>query len=100
MNPKKESNDARRADQDVYKRQPLALPHNHHDLPLAVLILGDATVPTVLPVIGWFHVSAKVPTVDFHSAPGCLLYTSNEYAMIDSTIVRAHQHSAGAKKSR
>jgi transposase len=24
----------------------------------------------------------------------------NEYAMIDSTIVRAHQHSAGAKKSR
>ncbi len=23
----------------------------------------------------------------------------NEYAMIDSTIVRAHQHSAGAKKS-
>jgi len=22
----------------------------------------------------------------------------NEYAMIDSTIVRAHQHSAGAKK--
>jgi transposase len=24
----------------------------------------------------------------------------NEYAMIDSTIVRAHQHSAGAKKKR
>src|SRR5580658_563918 len=24
----------------------------------------------------------------------------NEYAMIDSTIVRAHQHTAGAKKSR
>ena len=24
----------------------------------------------------------------------------NEYAMIDSTIIRAHQHSAGAKKSR
>jgi transposase len=24
----------------------------------------------------------------------------NEYAIIDSTIVRAHQHSAGAKKSR
>jgi transposase len=24
----------------------------------------------------------------------------NEYAMIDSTIVRAHQYSAGAKKSR
>ena len=24
----------------------------------------------------------------------------NEYAMIDGTIVRAHQHSAGAKKSR
>ena len=24
----------------------------------------------------------------------------NEYAMIDSTIVRAHQHSAGAKKGR
>ena len=24
----------------------------------------------------------------------------NEYAMVDSTIVRAHQHSAGAKKSR
>lgn len=24
----------------------------------------------------------------------------NEYAMIDSTIVRAHQHGAGAKKSR
>jgi transposase len=24
----------------------------------------------------------------------------NEYAMIDSTIVRAHQHSAGAQKSR
>jgi len=24
----------------------------------------------------------------------------NEYAMIDSTIVRAHQHSAGAKKNR
>ena len=24
----------------------------------------------------------------------------NEYAMIDSTIVRAHQHSAGAKKRR
>src|ERR1700753_3343692 len=24
----------------------------------------------------------------------------NEYAMIDSTIVRAHQHSAGAKKSQ
>lgn len=24
----------------------------------------------------------------------------NEYAMINSTIVRAHQHSAGAKKSR
>ena len=24
--------------------------------------------------------------------------TDNEYAMIDSTIVRAHQHSAGAKK--
>jgi hypothetical protein len=23
----------------------------------------------------------------------------NEYAMIDSTIVRAHQHSAGAKKN-
>jgi hypothetical protein len=22
----------------------------------------------------------------------------NEYAMIDSTVVRAHQHSAGAKK--
>ncbi len=26
--------------------------------------------------------------------------SDNEYAMIDSTIVRAHQHSAGAKKSR
>jgi transposase len=25
---------------------------------------------------------------------------NNEYAMIDSTIVRAHQHSAGAKKKR
>jgi len=25
--------------------------------------------------------------------------TDNEYAMIDSTIVRAHQHSAGAKAS-
>ena len=24
----------------------------------------------------------------------------NEYAMIDSTVVRAHQHSAGAKKRR
>ena len=24
----------------------------------------------------------------------------NEYAMIDSTIVRAHQHSAGAPKKR
>ena len=24
---------------------------------------------------------------------------TNEYAMIDSTIVRAHQHSAGAKKT-
>ena len=24
----------------------------------------------------------------------------NEYAMIDSTVVRAHQHSAGAKKNR
>jgi transposase len=24
--------------------------------------------------------------------------TDNEYAMIDSTIIRAHQHSAGAKK--
>jgi transposase len=24
--------------------------------------------------------------------------TDNEYAMIDSTIVRAHQHSAGARK--
>jgi transposase len=24
----------------------------------------------------------------------------NEYAMIDSTVVRAHQHSAGAQKSR
>jgi transposase len=24
----------------------------------------------------------------------------NEYAMIDSTIVRAHQHSAGAKKKK
>ncbi len=24
--------------------------------------------------------------------------TDNEYAMIDSTIVRAHQHSAGAEK--
>jgi hypothetical protein len=24
--------------------------------------------------------------------------TDNEYAMIDSTIVRAHQHSAGAPK--
>jgi len=24
----------------------------------------------------------------------------NEYAMIDSTIVRAHQHSAGAQKRR
>lgn len=24
----------------------------------------------------------------------------NEYAMIDSTIVRAHQHSAGARKKR
>jgi hypothetical protein len=24
----------------------------------------------------------------------------NEYAMIDSTIVRAHQHSAGTQKSR
>lgn len=24
----------------------------------------------------------------------------NEYAMIDSTVVRAHQHSAGAKKKR
>jgi transposase len=24
----------------------------------------------------------------------------NDYAMIDSTIVRAHQHSAGAKKTR
>jgi transposase len=24
----------------------------------------------------------------------------NEYAMIDSTIVRAHQHSAGAKKNK
>lgn len=24
--------------------------------------------------------------------------TDNEYAMIDSTIVRAHQHSAGAQK--
>lgn len=24
----------------------------------------------------------------------------NEYAMLDSTIVRAHQHSAGAKKKR
>jgi hypothetical protein len=24
----------------------------------------------------------------------------NEYAMIDSTIVRAHQHSAGAQKKR
>lgn len=26
--------------------------------------------------------------------------TDNEYAMIDSTIVRAHQHSAGAQKKR
>jgi transposase len=26
--------------------------------------------------------------------------TDNEYAMIDSTIVRAHQHSAGARKKR
>jgi transposase len=26
--------------------------------------------------------------------------SDNEYAMIDSTIVRAHQHSAGAKKKR
>ena len=26
--------------------------------------------------------------------------TDNEYAMIDSTIVRAHQHSAGAKKKK
>ena len=25
-------------------------------------------------------------------------YADNEYAMIDSTIVRAHQHSAGAQK--
>jgi hypothetical protein len=24
----------------------------------------------------------------------------NEYAMIDSTVVRGHQHSAGAKKRR
>ena len=24
----------------------------------------------------------------------------NEYAMLDSTIVRAHQHSAGAKKKQ
>jgi len=24
----------------------------------------------------------------------------NEYAMIDSTVVRAHQHSAGAQKKR
>jgi len=28
------------------------------------------------------------------------LDADNEYAMIDATIVRAHQHSAGAKKSR
>lgn len=26
--------------------------------------------------------------------------SDNEYAMIDSTIVRAHQHSAGAKKKK
>ena len=26
--------------------------------------------------------------------------SDNEYAMIDSTVVRAHQHSAGAKKTR
>ena len=26
--------------------------------------------------------------------------SDNEYAMIDATIVRAHQHSAGAKKKR
>jgi transposase len=26
--------------------------------------------------------------------------SDNEYAMIDSTIVRAHQHSAGAPKKR
>ncbi len=26
--------------------------------------------------------------------------TDNEYAMIDSTIVKAHQHSAGAQKKR
>ena len=26
--------------------------------------------------------------------------TDNEYAMIDSTIVRAHQHSAGARKKK
>jgi transposase len=26
--------------------------------------------------------------------------TDNEYAMLDSTIVRAHQHSAGAQKKR
>ena len=25
---------------------------------------------------------------------------NNDYAMIDSTVVRAHQHSAGAKKKR
>jgi transposase len=33
---------------------------------------------------------------------GCFdkLSTSNEYAMIDATIVRAHQHSAGAMDSR
>ena len=28
------------------------------------------------------------------------LEADNEYAMIDSTIVRAHQHSAGAKKKK
>jgi len=27
-------------------------------------------------------------------------YADNEYAMIDSTIVRAHQHSAGALKKK
>src|SRR3954454_21311713 len=42
--------------------------------------------------------------IPWRDLPECLVFqllaadADNEYAMIDSTIVRAHQHSAGAKK--
>ena len=48
---------------------------------------------TVVSAAGQNPVSERVFQ---HLAEGA----DNEYAMIDSTIVRCHQHSAGAKKSR